>query len=243
MNPSWPNPDNIGYFSYSKRSHFELFKGLSFKSYNSGDPDPAICDLKVYQDYLMYCFIEARVPKHSKILEVGGGDSRVLKFISKDYECWNVDKCEGLGNGPLQFKSDDYRIVYDYLGSESREIPGRYFDFIFSISALEHTPDDEGVRNGIVSDLKRVIKPGGKQFHLFDITLKEEHLWQNKLIHTFFDVFPVRTLPVTKALLHADPDTYFMARAAYDHAWARLTKQSYDECGWPLSLNLFWEHA
>ena len=101
----WPTPATIADFSYSKLSHFELFRGLAFRSYDVGDPDPAICDLKVYQDYLTYCFILRNVPPGSRILDVGGGDSRVLKFLSKEYECWNADKCEGLGNGPIRFSS------------------------------------------------------------------------------------------------------------------------------------------
>ncbi len=57
----WPTPANIAGFSYSKLSHFNLFRDLPFKSYNVDDPDPAICDLKVYQDYLIYCFIRRNV--------------------------------------------------------------------------------------------------------------------------------------------------------------------------------------
>ena len=53
-----PHQGNIKSFSYSKLSHFQLFRGLPFQSYNVGDPDPAVCDLKVYQDCLVYCYIQ-----------------------------------------------------------------------------------------------------------------------------------------------------------------------------------------
>src|SRR4029434_2211148 len=81
--PQWPTPATIAEFSYSKLSHFELFRGLPFQSYNVGDPDPAVCDLKVYQDYLTYCFIRLTVPPGSRILDVSGGDSRILKFFAE----------------------------------------------------------------------------------------------------------------------------------------------------------------
>ena len=84
MNTDWPSPDNIIDFSYSKLSHFKLFTGLPFQSYNAGEPDPAICNLKVYQDYLTYCFIRRNVAPGARILEVGGGDSRILKYFAKD---------------------------------------------------------------------------------------------------------------------------------------------------------------
>ena len=168
MNPHWPGPDNIAEFSYSRLPHFELFRGLPFQSYNVGDPDPAICDLKVYQDYLVYCFIKRNVPAGARILDVGGGDSRVLKFLSAEYECWNVDKCEGLGNGPVRFTSPHYRIVYEYLGAFSPELPEGYFDLVFSISALEHTPEVQATRENILADIHRVLKGGRPSFHCFD---------------------------------------------------------------------------
>lgn len=91
----------------------------------------------------MYSFISANVPRGSRILEIGGGDSRILKHFARNYECWNLDPCEGLGIGPVNFSSPDYRIVYDYLGNGSAELPDHSFDLVFSISALEHTPEDQ----------------------------------------------------------------------------------------------------
>ena len=83
MSTEWTTPSNIADFSYSRISSFDLFRGVPFKSYNVGDPHPAICDLKVYQDYITYLFITRNVPKGSRILEVGGGDSRILKFFAQ----------------------------------------------------------------------------------------------------------------------------------------------------------------
>ena len=237
----WPTSENMREFSYSKLSHFELFKGLPFKSYNVGDPDPAICDLKVYQDYLMYCFIVGNIAKGSRILEVGGGDSRILKFLSNDYECWNADKCEGLGNGPIQFKSPHYRIVYDYVGSFNKELPSENFDLVFSISALEHTPEDPDVRANVLKDINRVLKPGAPSFHCFDAILRSGgKSWVNGLIPHLYSHAPVKTRFVPLAEIAADPDTYTMSRTAYEANWKPITKDSYENFGPPLSLNLLW---
>jgi hypothetical protein len=73
----------------------------------------------------------------------GGGDSRVLKYFSNEYECWSADKCEGLAMDPSDFLPPHYRIVYDYVGSFNRELPDQYSDFVFSVSALKHTPEDQ----------------------------------------------------------------------------------------------------
>jgi len=235
------SPANMGDFSYSKRSHFRLFRGLPFKSYNVDDPDPAICDLKVYQDYLIYCFIRRNVPPGSRILEVGGGDSRILKQFTNDYECWNADKCEGLGNGPVRFASPHYRIVYDYVGSFNPELPDAHFDFVFSISALEHTPEDQQTRVNVLSDINRVLKPGCPSFHCFDAILRPEgNSWVNGLITHVYATQSLLTRFVPPAVIEADPDTYFMSQQAYEANWQPITRAPYEEFGKVLSFNLFW---
>lgn len=242
LTDSCPRPENIGDFSVSKVEHFGLFKGLQFQSYNVGDPDPAVCDLKVYQDYLMYCFIVANVPKGSRILDVGGGDSRVLRFLSKDYECWNVNKCEGLGNGPVQFSSPHYRIVYDYLGNFNPELPSAYFEFVFSISALEHTPEDQTIRENIVKDIHRILKPGCPSFHLFDCIWRPEgKSWVNGLIPYLYATVPARTRFVPPAEVERDPAVFFMSESAFNASWAPILKCPYSEYGRPYSMNVFWQ--
>lgn len=241
MNPNWPSPENIADFSYSKLSHFDLFANLPFKSYNVGDPDPAICDLKVYQDYLPYCFILRNIPKGARILEVGGGDSRVLKYFSKDYECWNADKCEGLGNGPIKFTSPHYRIVYDYVGSFNPELPDHHFDFVFSISALEHTPEDQAIRVNVLKDMNRVLKPGCPSFHCFDSILRSAgKSWVNGLIPYLYANAPLQTKLAPLAEIAADPDLYAMSRQAYETNWQPITKDSYEKFGRAFSINLCW---
>ncbi len=237
----WPGPDNIVDFSYSKLEHFTLFRGLPFQSYNIGDPDPAICDLKVYQDYLVYCFIRRNVPPGSRILEVGGGDSRILKHFSNEYECWNVDKCEGLGNGPVKFTSPHYRIIYDYIGAFNTELKDRSFDFVFSISALEHTPEDQPTRTHILKDITRILRPGCPSLHCFDAILRREQpSWTNGLIPYLQVNAPVRTILTPIETIHLDKEAYFMSETAYETNWMPITKEAYETFGRPFSYNVAW---
>jgi hypothetical protein len=238
----WPSPGNIAEFTYSKLAHFDLFRGLPFQSFNVGDPDPAVCDLKVYQDYLTYCFIRNNIPRGSKILEVGGGDSRILKYFSSEHECWNIDKYEGLGNGPVGFTSPDYKIVYDFIGSFNPALPGGHFDLVFSISALEHTPDDSLVRSALAEDIERVLKPGGFSFHCLDIVLRpgSGRHWYNTLISYFYEVREVLNPLVGPAEVLSDPRTYFMSEAAYDASWKTILQAPYEAFGLPASYNLLW---
>jgi ubiquinone/menaquinone biosynthesis C-methylase UbiE len=241
VNTAWPSPANITDFSYSKLSHFKLFSGLPFQSYNVGDPNPDTCDLKVYQDYLTYCFICRNVAPGARILEVGGGDSRILKCFSKDYECWNADRCEGLGNGPIKFTSTQYRIVYDYIGAFNQQLPSGYFDLVFSISALEHTPEDPAVRVDLLEDMNRVLKPGCPSFHCFDAVLRPAgNSWVNGMIPYLYAHAPLLTCLVPVTEIDANPDTYAMCQSAYEANWQPVTKDPYAEFGRPVSLNLFW---
>jgi hypothetical protein len=241
MHPDWPTPANIAQFSYSRLSCFNLFRGIPFRSFNGDDPDPAICDLKVYQDYLTYCFIRRNVPKGSRILEIGGGDSRILKFFAQDFECWNADKCDGLGNGPIKFTSPHYRIVYDYVGSFNPELPDTYFDFVFSISALEHTPEDQTMRVNVLKDIDRVLKPGSPTLHCFDAILRPAgQSWVNGLIPYLYANAPVQTRFTPLSEIEADPDTFVMTQNAYEVHWQPSTNESYEKFGRPFSINLFW---
>jgi len=241
MNPDWPHPANIADFSYSRLSHFELFRDLPFRSHNVGDPDPATCDLKVYQDYLTYCFIRRSVPGGARILEVGGGDSRILRFLSTEYECWSADKCEGFGNGPVQFTSPHYRTVFDYVGSFNRELPDAYFDLVFSISALEHTPEDQEVFANILADINRVLKRGRPSFHCFDAVLYADGTsWVNGLIPYLGANAPLTTPVAPMREIQNNSDTYVMSQAAYDATWQSITGVPYSVFGRPLSINLCW---
>ena len=125
-------------------------------------------DLKTYQDLLVMRFIQDYIPKGSRILDVGGGNSRMLKHFHKTYECWNLDKLEGIGNGPQAVKDVPYKLVRAYMGDFSNELPENYFDLVFSISALEHVPEnDRKIHNNIIDDIARNSQTGGVQLPSF----------------------------------------------------------------------------
>jgi hypothetical protein len=82
--------------------------------------------------------------REKKVLEIGGGNSRVLPVLAKHNECWNIDKFEGHGAGPTEIKThQNIRIVKSFLGEFNQNIQEGYFDYIFSISVVEHILDDD----------------------------------------------------------------------------------------------------
>jgi hypothetical protein len=168
---SEPMPTNFYYYNYAKYTHFDVLQKYS-KDLYADEIDPDQCDLKEYQDLIVFSFIRNTIPPGSRILEVGGGNSRLLAKLHSEYECWNVDKFEGLGNGPIAIEPHTYKLIKAYMGEFSNEIPDNYFDFVFSVSALEHVdPNDSKLHQSIVQDINRVLKYGGYSLHCFDVVV------------------------------------------------------------------------
>ncbi|HEX2866163.1 MAG TPA: glycosyltransferase [Ignavibacteriales bacterium] len=231
---------NFSYFTYSKKDHFSYFRDSDVELYGvSKDPD--LSELKVYQDLLCYSFIKTNIPKGSRILEIGGGESRVLRRLAREYECWNIDKLEGLGDGPRSVHNKNIRLVKDYMGSFNKELPGNYFDFVFSISTLEHVPEDEAIFRNICQDIERVMKTGALSLHCFDVAHQGNSVWTNRFLKYIFEA--VKTInkfePLEKILF--DPYVYFMSEQSYNSGWRHLTGKSYNDFGKPASYNVLWK--
>ncbi|MEA5541942.1 glycosyltransferase [Limnoraphis robusta Tam1] len=225
-------------FTYSKRSHFNEFRRFGY--YTTLNPNQ--CDLKAYQDLLIYNLIIEHLPPASKLLEIGGGNSRVIQALKQDYECWNLDKLEGAGNGPTQVDNQlGYRLIKDYIGNFNSELPSEYFDGVFSISTLEHIPEDETNYQRICQDIDRVLKPGGWSFHCFDIVIKPQEVWTNKLLTYLFNQLKTLNPLIPFEQMRQDSDLYVMPELAYNHYWQHITQKSYQEFGKPASYNIFWQ--
>ena len=124
--------------------------------------------LKHVQD----AYILSRIGQESRkrILELGGGDSRVFRKLAGRNECWNVDKFEGTGAGPREIPDlPRVKIITAFMGDFSPQIPDNYFDYVISVSAIEHIPEKD-LRNTF-ADCARVLKPTGMIIHAIDIYL------------------------------------------------------------------------
>lgn len=230
---------NFAGYSYSKIEHFENFGDADLELYGE-KKDRRLCDLKVYQDLLAYTFIKRNVEKGARILEIGGGSSRIIRAMHQDYEFWNLDKLVGLGNGPTGVEEQGFRLVQDYIGNFPPEVPDNYFDLVFSISVLEHTPGDEETNGKILADMNRVMKQGALSVHSFDVVAGPEGIRANGLIpHLFNNVATVNRFVEFPDLLN-DPDLFVMTEAAYDKYWKKYTMKSYPEFGKPFSYNVCW---
>lgn len=197
--------------------------------------------LKTYQDLLAFAFIRANLPAGSRLLEVGGGYSRVLARLADEHECWNVDRFEGLGAGPTDVPQAGYRIVRDYMGTFNPLLPDGYFDLVFSISVLEHVPNEAPEQQAaVLRDMQRVTKPGGLNLHLVDVIAFQESGWQHPIVDQARAAFQLLPPPPDPTAVANDPDLYVMSQRAYEAQWEPITGKPYAEFGRPTSLNLLW---
>lgn len=222
-----------------------MFKARKFDIALQGKPvDPDFCNLKDYQDLLVFNFIQQFVPQGSRILDVGGGNSRILNYFGGTYECWNLDKLEGIGNGLTEIPSGPFKLVRDYLGNFTRELPDQYFDFVFSISALEHVVEN-GIEHfaSLLADLNRVGKGGSYSLHLFDVTLGPPAFWTN-LFLPYLHAYTPSLVPFTPLPVQAcDTDLFVMSKEFYEYGWQPTTGIPYEQFGRPASCQVLWKCA
>ncbi|MBL8005896.1 MAG: methyltransferase domain-containing protein [Ignavibacteria bacterium] len=245
FSPKFISPEKFNEFTFSKKRHFDVFLENNFDVELFGyRVDPLNCDLKIYQDLLVYSYIKLNVPKGSKILDVGGGDSRILKIFKDDYECWNIDKLEGVGNGPTDIDITGYKLVYDYMGNFNPELPDNYFDLVFSISTLEHVPlDDFETYENIRKDINRVLKPGGYSLHCIDVVWLEPIVWTNAIMPYFFEKEKMFNSFLDLLDVRKDPELFIMSELYYSKNWQFTTGKTYDEFGKPFSYNFLWQKS
>jgi SAM-dependent methyltransferase len=232
-------PQNFAEFSVSRRSHFKRFLCLPVYQKKFA----YLSDLKVYQDLLVYTFIIQNLPPGARLLEIGGGNSRIIAALKSRYEFWNLDKLEGKGYGPTTLEdTQGYRLVRDYIGVFNSGLPNGYFDCVYSISTLEHLLPQEVAYANVLKDINRLLKPGGWSIHCIDQLLGETgFLRSNGIIDYFYAhqglVTPL--IPVRDIL--NDRDLYTLSAYQYYTRWLFAARNlSYKRFGHPLSYNLLW---
>lgn len=146
-------------------------KAEFFRWWNRGLADKKARNLKSIQD----AFILSQLRRYQglRICEVGGGDSRVLQRLATRNTCVNVDKLEGAGNGPMAASAiAGVEVVSAYLGDFDPRLEDGSFDAVFSISVLEHVPDDR--LQDCFMDMARILRPGGLMLHAIDLYVGDD---------------------------------------------------------------------
>ncbi len=74
------DPNDFDEFTYSKSTHLTLFTQNQYDQILFNDSlNENSWSLKHYQDLLVFSFIKQFVPQGSRMLEIGGGKSRIIE--------------------------------------------------------------------------------------------------------------------------------------------------------------------
>ncbi len=238
-------PFNFNDFTISKISHYKIFHELKcdqdlYGKELYGNEDSS---LKSYQHCLVLSFIRSFIPVGSRILDVGGGTSRISNLLQNEYECWIIDKFEGCGNGPITTPKGNFKIVKDYIGNFNTELPDYYFDLVFSVSVLEHVPEDENVWKRIRDDIRRVMIRNGYSIHCIDVTLRNGWVCSNGILWNIFKEEKTFNQKKSGGFKEIDNenDLFTLQRSDYDKNWKHLVGgKTYEEWGKTFSYNVLW---
>ncbi len=142
--------------------------------------------LKSAQDIVAMSLLKDSI--NLSIAEIGGGASRLLPHLTKQNTVFNIDPSEGADNGPLApVKQSGVENILCNIGASSEQIKDGSFDKIFSISVVEHIPNED--IDTFFQDCHRILKNGGEMIHLIDIYVGNDEYFQNGFFKKRFDAY------------------------------------------------------
>lgn len=234
------SPENFDNFTYSKKKHFDFFSSNNFdEDLYKKRIEAEYSDIKSYQELLVYSFIKHNIPPGSKILELGGNYPLVLKRLKSDYECWNLHSSDVALNQMNDTDKEGIKFLKNNIENLNDELPENYFDFIFSISALN---DNESANQTILDNINRLLKKGGYSLLTFVLLLTEHNrIWSNKFIPFLYDNEKIINENIHVFKIQIDNDLHLMSEKFYNDNWKEMTKKDYGKFGKPLSYNVLWK--
>jgi len=179
-------------------------------------------DLKDVQRPWALKAILGTVPIGARLLEIGAGDPYVADVLARiGYDITIVDPYDGRDRGPSSFESisqayPHLRFVQGVFPVALGDQP-QPFDCIFSVSVLEHVPDQETAE--LWEGIRRLTVPGGVTIHAIDHVHKgagaPEHRAHLETIVSLAGI-PRTTLDEILHAVDDDADTYFLSAEGHN---------------------------
>jgi predicted SAM-dependent methyltransferase len=208
-------PENFVFFSYSRSIHFPYFAGMDLELYSQA-VTPGSCGVRTYQELLAYTFIRHNLPKGAKILATARAHSRLATAAGTDYEFWAL--------------SED---------GSSGALPEGHFDLVLDILPVGQDPTAQDRCPDICHELARVLKPGGRALHCFDLRAGPTCFASHPLLPYLLQATGGRgVMPFEQAPL--DPFVFFSSEAPRQAGRGEAPAQAGGESARWLSYNVLW---
>ena len=181
--------------------HFIALRQKYRDMWNSPDQPPYDWSLKEYG--MLFVWDQISRNNCKKVLEIGPGfNTKFPENLQVDVEYSFIDKPNSeagiIQNEERWIKANEKRkgakFYNGFIGDFLSAIPENYFDCVFSVSVVEHFPDD--AFPNVNADIFRVLKLGGLSVHSVDIypsSKKANLLFSNSKANGFSIGFPQYT--------------------------------------------------
>lgn len=235
-------PGNFNSFTYSQKMHFDLFNDNNYSQELYGkEVTIETCDVKVYQNLLIYSFIRQNIKKGGRILQIGNNPSQLLNILKNDFECWNIR----MNEKEKISKPEDKNIFFyeDYVGNEEVELKSEFFDFIFSTAALEENENskDNAVFRSVYKKINEALTKNGYYLQCLTSVLKNSKIWIPDILNYIYEYEKPLNKFVHLFKISIDPDLFVMSEKYYIENWEQFTGKTYKEFGKPFSYNVLLE--
>jgi hypothetical protein len=105
---------------------------------------------------------------------------------------------------------------------------------------VEHFSGNQEDLVGILSDIERLIRPGGISLHCIDALLFSDHYFVHPLVSTIRSQIKEVELETDFETIANDKDLWLLPPFAYYTRWFPLTRKRLKPFGHPFSLNILW---
>ncbi|MFZ1320184.1 MAG: hypothetical protein WAT71_01375 [Ignavibacteria bacterium] len=154
-NLKYLSSDNFQEFTYSKKSHFELFNSFKISENIFGkEVDSSEYDILKYQELLVYSYIKNNLKNGSKILKIGSLGDNLINVLKNEYEIFKFDNVLEFSSKIYSKDNFDFQFIKNINKNQIEFFPLKYFDFIFTISGFDEIEDNLRVFTNVISNIK-----------------------------------------------------------------------------------------
>ena len=227
---------NIDDYTYSKKQQMDemLLNNLDSIVYGR-KIEPDYCDIKVYENLLIYSYISNNLKKGSKILEIGNHISPALNAAAKEFDCTllPIDTVPTAGD-------TNVTLCESFLGNSAEKLNSNEFDLVFAISAFGQEKQGDFERyDQVYGEIMRLRVPGGVAIIGFIGLYKDPGVWTPEILNHFFEKGNTVNGFAEPMKIVVDRNLYSMSEKYYADNWQKATQKSYFKFGKPFAYNCF----